>query len=340
MIQQYSDVLATGIGVSCRGGSVISGNSGIISSATVGGSNLLNVDNSHNSSSYCDRDVQSDHLIVLQHGFLGNHYDMQHLENALFALLPAATTHVLSARCNDSANDESIHVMARNLVKELCEYVELNLPHLLDERTPGRFSFIGHSMGGLIIRKALEHDDLKFLRRRCHVYVSLATPHLGTVYAESPLVSAGMWTLLQWRQSAALKELNLHDTVFGDAKKTTLFRLSENAVLSWFKKVVLVSSPRDLYVPRYSASLRLHHCSKLSDLSNHHNQIIAKMHANMMGQLDAGRLIRLTIDNNVGTETNLNSVIGRAAHICYLESGVVSLQLVYTLYSYLYQQQL
>ena len=47
----------------------------------------------------------------------------------------------------------------------------------------GRVSFIAHSMGGLVIRKALEHKLLKPLLSKLHAYVSLATPHLGTCFA-------------------------------------------------------------------------------------------------------------------------------------------------------------
>ena len=48
---------------------------------------------------------------------------------------------------------------------------------------PGcRVSFIGHSMGGLVIRKALESVELKPMLTKLYLYISLATPHLGKYY--------------------------------------------------------------------------------------------------------------------------------------------------------------
>lgn len=47
------------------------------------------------------------------------------------------------------------------------------------------------------------------LLSKLHVFMSLATPHLGTLYAESQLVSTGMWALLKLKKSDALK-VKLH----------------------------------------------------------------------------------------------------------------------------------
>ena len=50
---------------------------------------------------------------------------------------------------------------------------------------PGcRVSFIGHSMGGLVIRKALESVELKPMLTKLYLYISLATPHLGMYYTD------------------------------------------------------------------------------------------------------------------------------------------------------------
>lgn len=52
-----------------------------------------------------------------------------------------------------------------------------------------RVSFIGHSLGGLIIRAALPY--LKEYQDCFFTYMSLSTPHLGLVYGNSSLVDAG-----------------------------------------------------------------------------------------------------------------------------------------------------
>ncbi len=49
----------------------------------------------------------------------------------------------------------------------------------------------------------------------------------------------------------------LEDSLGGKVSKTLLYRLSENNVLCHFRKVVLVSSPKDQYVPVFSARIQV-----------------------------------------------------------------------------------
>ena len=49
-------------------------------------------------------------------------------------------------------------------------------------------AFVGHSLGGLVIREGLRH--LRFARSRFLAYISLNTPHLGCV-SQKFLVSTG-----------------------------------------------------------------------------------------------------------------------------------------------------
>ena len=58
---------------------------------------------------------------------------------------------------------------------------------------------------------------------------------------------------------------------------------------------------------------------------------IVEMAANVMAQTDPSRLFRISIDNNVGSSVNINSVIGRTAHICYLDNPIVVEQLMHSL---------
>ena len=46
---------------------------------------------------------------------------------------------------------------------------------------------------------------------KLHVYMSLATPHMGTLFAESQLVSTGMWAMLKYGKLLFLKVLRLED---------------------------------------------------------------------------------------------------------------------------------
>ena len=52
-------------------------------------------------------------------------------------------------------------------------------------------SFIGHSLGNLIIRSALPRTGMATLINKLHTFLSLSGPHLGTLYNSSGLVNMG-----------------------------------------------------------------------------------------------------------------------------------------------------
>ena len=53
------------------------------------------------------------------------------------------------------------------------------------------FSFVGHSLGTIIIRNAVSHSSLFQYRNRLHTFLSLSGPHLGMQFHTSNLVSTG-----------------------------------------------------------------------------------------------------------------------------------------------------
>ena len=72
-----------------------------------------------------------------------------------------------------------------------------------------RISFIGHSLGGVIIRAALPH--LEEYKEKFYTYISLSSPHLGYLYNTNQLFNAGMWLLKKWRGSVSLTQLSMSD---------------------------------------------------------------------------------------------------------------------------------
>lgn len=52
-------------------------------------------------------------------------------------------------------------------------------------------SFIGHSLGNLIIRSVLTRPRFKYYLNKLHTFLSLSGPHLGTLYNSSALVNTG-----------------------------------------------------------------------------------------------------------------------------------------------------
>lgn len=75
--------------------------------------------------------------------------------------------------------------MTDRLVSEILYHIESS------GLNPRKVSFIGHSLGTIIIRSALTRPQLRPLLPRLHTFLSLSGPHLGTLYNTSGLVNAG-----------------------------------------------------------------------------------------------------------------------------------------------------
>ena len=76
--------------------------------------------------------------------------------------------------------------MTDRLVSEIFCYLEGN------NLNPKRISFVGHSLGTIIIRSALARPQMRPLLPKLHTFLSLSGPHLGTLYNSSGLVNMGM----------------------------------------------------------------------------------------------------------------------------------------------------
>lgn len=160
------------------------------------------------------------HLIVLSHGFQGNSFDMRLIKNNISMLYKE--TMFLAASCNEDNTDGEIADMGIRLADEVRNYIKEWCPG----GSLGRLSFIGHSLGGLIIRAALPY--LEEYKDKMHLYMTLSSPHLGYMYNSSRLVDAGLWVLKKWKKNVCLAQLSMTD-----AKKiedTFLYKLSSYKV--------------------------------------------------------------------------------------------------------------
>eukprot|EP01060_Flectonema_neradi_P014804 TRINITY_DN2145_c2_g2_i1.p1 TRINITY_DN2145_c2_g2~~TRINITY_DN2145_c2_g2_i1.p1 ORF type:complete len:937 (+),score=137.10 TRINITY_DN2145_c2_g2_i1:112-2922(+) len=179
------------------------------------------------------------HLIVFVHGYKGNKYDLRALRNHL--ALSLSGSNYLVARSLEDYADENISKLGDILADEVEEYIRS------ENLKIGRLSFIGHSMGTIVIRAAIQCQVMEKYLRYLHTFVSLSGPHLGVADAESVRVSSALWILSTVWQSANIKQLRL-DTPF-------LHSLSATDNIGMFKHVVLLSSDDDDFVSRQSATL-------------------------------------------------------------------------------------
>ena len=116
-----------------------------------------------------------------------------------------------------------------------------------------RISFIGYSLGGLIVRAALlllgDHKS-KF-----YSLVTIGTPHLGYLYKKGALFNTGMMLFNKLGEQRVLSQLRYADG--NSIKDAYLYTLAENGDLGHFKNILLVSSSQDQWVPYDSARLQV-----------------------------------------------------------------------------------
>lgn len=170
---------------------------------------------------------------------------MRLLKNNLSILHPDGI--FLSCQSNEEQTEGDILEMGVRLAEEVKNYIQQFCPITC----LARISFIGHSLGGLIIRAALPH--LEEYKDKFYTYISLSSPHLGYMYNNNQLFNAGMWFLKKWRKSVSLTQLSMSDAK--DVEDTCLYKLSTFQGLKWFQNVVLVCSWQDQYAPFDSARI-------------------------------------------------------------------------------------
>ena len=185
------------------------------------------------------------HLFVLSHGFQGSSFDMRVFKNIISIALPDAV--FLCAQANEQDSDHNIFEMGQKLADEVHQYIRESCPG----SQLGRLTFIGHSLGGLIIRASLPH--LEKYKDKFHGYLTLCSPHLGYMYKSSKLFTTGMSFFKMWKKSVVLNQLQMTDSK--NVEQTALYKLSQVKGLEWFKHVILISSFQDQYAPFDSARI-------------------------------------------------------------------------------------
>ncbi|XP_065525518.1 protein FAM135B [Lathamus discolor] len=250
------------------------------------------------------------HLVVCVHGLDGNSADLRLVKTFIELGLPGGKLDFLMSERNQTDTFADFDTMTDRLLDEIIQHIQLyNL-------SISRISFIGHSLGNVIIRSVLTRPRFRYYLNKLHTFLSLSGPHLGTLYNNSTLVSTGLWLMQKLKKSGSLLQLTFRDNA--DLRKCFLYQLSQKTGLQYFKNVVLVASPQDRYVPFHSARIEM---CKNALKDRHAGPVYAEMINNLLQPLIGAKDCTL-IRHNVfhALPNTANTLIGRAAHIAVLDS--------------------
>ncbi|XP_042109779.1 protein FAM135A isoform X5 [Ovis aries] len=258
---------------------------------------------------HCENGV---HLIVCVHGLDGNSADLRLVKTYIELGLPGERIDFLMSERNQNDTFADFDSMTDRLLDEIIQYIQIY------SLTVSKISFIGHSLGNLIIRSVLTRPRFKYYLSRLHTFLSLSGPHLGTLYNSSALVNTGLWFMQKWKKSGSLLQLTCRD--HSDPRQTFLYKLSNKAGLHYFRNVVLVGSLQDRYVPYHSARIEM---CKTALKDKQSGQIYSEMIHNLLRPVLQSKDCNLVRYNVINALPNTaDSLIGRAAHIAVLDSEI------------------
>ncbi|XP_006770397.1 PREDICTED: protein FAM135A isoform X5 [Myotis davidii] len=252
------------------------------------------------------------HLIVCVHGLDGNSADLRLVKTYIELGLPGGRIDFLMSERNQNDTFADFDSMTDRLLDEIIQYIQIY------SLTVSKISFIGHSLGNLIIRSVLTRPRFKYYLHKLHTFLSLSGPHLGTLYNSSALVNTGLWFMQKWKKSGSLLQLTCRD--HSDPRQTFLYKLSNKAGLHYFKNVVLVGSLQDRYVPYHSARIEM---CKTALKDKQSGPIYSEMIHNLLRPILQSKDCNLVRYNVINALPNTaDSLIGRAAHIAVLDSEI------------------
>lgn len=170
-------------------------------------------------------------------------------------------------------------------------------------------SFIGFSMGGLIIRACLPYlpecsDRLGFL-------MTFNTPHLGVSFKTTSMSDIGLWIINKFvKRDSSIKQIAMGDKK--DLRDCYLYLLSKSEYMGLFKYVILVGSQGDSYVKSDSCFAFADKIIKSESIDN--KVVFEEMIDNMWKKLMCKEVIRVHVPFKDFAK-DIESMIGKKSHI-------------------------
>ncbi|EFH62953.1 hypothetical protein ARALYDRAFT_475399 [Arabidopsis lyrata subsp. lyrata] len=259
---------------------------------------------------------------------VGHHLDLRLVRNQWLLIDPKIE--FLMSEVNEEKTHGDFREMGQRLAQEVVSFLKRKKDRYARQGhlKSIKLSFVGHSIGNVIIRTAIADSLMEPYRRFLHTYLSLSGPHLGYLYSTNSLFNSGLWLLKKLKSTQVIHQLTLTDDP--DLRHTFFYKLCKQKTLENFKNIILLSSPQDGYVPYHSA--RIESCQPASFDSSKKGVAFLEMLNNCLDQIrgpvpEAPHQQRVFMRCDVNFDMtvygrNLNSFIGRAAHIEFLESDI------------------
>ncbi|CAG9460477.1 unnamed protein product [Pedinophyceae sp. YPF-701] len=285
------------------------------------------------------------HAVVFVHGLYGGVHDLRLIRNEMVIAEPDLVT--LMSSSNQKRTTEPLQAQGKRLAEEVVAWLEARFTTGGDSddkdvklRRLARLSFVGHSLGTIVIRAAIEEAVLAPWLDKAWMYVSVSGPQLGFVQKVSSLVASGIWVMKHIRRAHSLREMALQDA--RDVREGFLYNLAQKEGLARFKQVVLLSSPQDGYVPYHSSRMELGPAlaAVAADDGEGHgkgrgsvrHRVCCEMIDSILSKMEASgtRLTRVDAVFPLRDAKGLDRLTGRRAHLDFVEDVHLSHLLVWT----------
>ncbi|KAJ6762149.1 hypothetical protein OIU74_024769 [Salix koriyanagi] len=221
--------------------------------------------------------------VVFVHGFQGHHLDLRLVRNQWLLIDPKME--FLMSEVNEDKTSGDFREMGQRLAEEVISFLKKKMDKVSRSGLLRdiKLSFVGHSIGNIIIRTALAESIMEPYLSYLHTYVSISGPHLGYLYSSNSLFNSGMWLLKKLKGTQCIHQLTFTDDP--NLENTFLYKLCEQKTLENFRHIVLLSSPQDGYVPYHSARIEL--CQAASSDHSKKGRAFLQMLNNCLDQIRA-----------------------------------------------------
>lgn len=263
-------------------------------------------------------------VVVFVHGFQGHHLDLRLVRNQWLLIDPKVE--FLMSEVNEEKTSGDFREMGQRLAQEVVSFIKKKMDKV--SRSGGlrsiKLSFVGHSIGNIILRTALTESVMEPYLRFLYTYVSVSGPHLGYLYSSNSLFNSGLWLLKKLKGTQCIHQLTFTDDP--DLQNTFLYKLCKQKTLENFRNIILLSSPQDGYVPYHSARIEM--CQASSGDNSKKSKVFLEMLNECLDQIRASSseprvFMRCDVNFDISLHgRSLNTIIGRAAHIEFLESDI------------------